>query len=195
MKIINYVGMNKKVLDVGCASGYLAERLKKNECYVVGIEIDEAATKTAKQFCDNIIVGDVEQLNELPYPSKFFDVIVYSDILEHLKRPDLVLIKFKKYLAPKGCVIASIPNVARFEVRLKLLLGKFDYTDTGHLDVTHLRFFTIKTAKQLLESTGYKVEKVDYTGLASRISVLKLFPTLFANQIILIAKSIESETQ
>lgn len=192
MKIVKHVGENKKVLDIGCATGYLAKRFKGNGCYVIGIEIDEEAAKIAKQYCDDVIIGDVEDMEELPYPEGFFDVIVYGDVLEHFTRPDLVLVKFKKYLSSRGYVVASIPNVAWWLIRLKLLMGKFEYKAMGILDVTHLRFFTFKTMKTLFEVAGYKVNEVDYTGLESKFGLCKIFPTLFAHQFIIVAKHADS---
>jgi hypothetical protein len=47
---------------------------------------------------------------------------------------------------------------------MKILMGQFEYKEVGHFDKTHLRFFTLKTAKQLIENTGYRLLKVDYTG-------------------------------
>lgn len=186
VKTISFVGRNKKVLDTGCATGYLAKKFKENDCYVAGVEIDEESTRVAKQYCDEIIVGDLEQIKELPYPERFFDVIVYGDILEHLKRPDLVLKSMKKYLKNDGYVVACIPNFLYYRNRFKMLLGKFQYQDTGTLDFTHLRFFTLKTAKKLFESCSYRICKVDYTGACSYLR--GFFPTLLAFQFIIIAK-------
>lgn len=194
MKIITNVGKGKKVLDVGCSSGYLSKRFKENGCYVVGIEIDEESAIVAKQYCDDVIVGDVEQIEKLPYPEGFFDVIVYGDILEHLKRPDFILMKFRKYLSADGHVVASIPNIAYWRSRLKLLIGRFDYDDFPGLDKTHIRFFTLKTAKALFESTGYRIVKIDYTGWASRLRLFRILPTLFAFQFIIVAMREESQT-
>jgi 2-polyprenyl-3-methyl-5-hydroxy-6-metoxy-1,4-benzoquinol methylase len=188
-KIVSMMGKGCKVLDVGCGVGKLGKYLKeKLNCYVVGIEADEEAAKAAEKFYDEVIVADVEQLRELKYPHKYFDTIIMADILEHLKRPDMLLIKLKPYLKPEGSVIASIPNIARLETRIKLLLGKFEYQETGILDKTHLRFFTLKTAKELFESTGYRVIQVDYTGLASKHRLFRSLPTLFAFQLIIVAK-------
>lgn len=190
MKIINYVGKNKRVFDVGCATGYLDERFRKNGCYVVGVEIDKEAAKEAEHYCDNVIIGDIEHLERIPYPHMFFDVIVYVDILEHLKRPDKVLMRFKRYLAPDGYIVVSIPNLGYFKTRLRLLLGEFEYKRSGILDATHLRFFTLKTARRLIESMGYKILKIDYTGAASRFRILRFSPTWFALQFIIIAEPI-----
>lgn len=185
VKITNKIVNDLKVLDIGCASGYIANELVKKGCYVVGIEIDEEMANSAKKFCNNVIIADVESLEELPYAEKFFDVIIFSDILEHLKRPDLVLLSIKKYLNADGVVIASIPNIARFEYRIKLLRGKFEYEDSGIMNRGHLRFFTLETIKKLFESSGYEIKEIDCTGLGS---MLQVFKTLLSVQFIVTAK-------
>lgn len=185
MKVISHVGKGKKVLDVGCASGYLDEYFKKNGCMVVGIEMDAKAAAFARKYCENVLVMDIEETVELPYPDDFFDVILYADVLEHLKRPDLALMRIKRYLSPSGYLIASIPNIGYVPVRMKLLLGKFEYEEYGHLDKTHLRFFTLKTCKKLFQESGFYIEKIDYSGPAS---IVKVAPTLLAMEFIIISK-------
>ena len=183
-KIIEYVGKNKRVLDIGCATGYLAKEFRKNGCHVLGIEMDEEAAKVAGQYCDDILVGDVEQIRRLPYPEGSFDIIVYADVLEHLKRPDLVLLRFKKYLSKSGQLIVSVPNIAYFTIRLKLLLGRFEYGEKGILDTTHLRFFTLNSIKKMLYECSYRITKIDYTGPAA---VVKILPRLLATQFVIVA--------
>jgi 2-polyprenyl-3-methyl-5-hydroxy-6-metoxy-1,4-benzoquinol methylase len=187
-KIIKWVGENKKVLDVGCATGYLGRELKKKGCYVAGIEIDQEAANKAKKWYDKIVTGDIEQINPLPFPENHFDVVVFSEVLEHLRRPDLVLFKIKKYLLPNGYVVASVPNIARIGVRVRLLVGKFEYENCGILDKTHLRFFTRESFKYLFKSAGYDVVKIDYTGLASKVLLFQLLPTLFAYNFVIVGK-------
>lgn len=184
-KVINYIPAGAKVLDVGCSQGYIDEKLKEKGCQITGIEINETLANLAKKYCEKVVVGDVETMQNIQLPEKYFDFIIYMDILEHLKRPDSVLRNFKKYLNPRGLVIASIPNAARLEYRIKHFLGNFDYEESGIFSKTHLRFFTLKTAVELFRSEGYHVVEVNYTGLGSR---LKIFPTLFAFQFILISK-------
>lgn len=184
-QIIGLVGINKKVLDVGCSTGYLSSKFKENGCYVVGIEADLESANTAKKFCDEIVIGDIEQMEKLQYPDNYFDCIVVADILEHLKYPEKALLALKRYLNPKGFIVASLPNIARIDIRLNLLFGKFDYTETGILDKTHLRFFTLAGAKKFLTNCGYKILQVDFTG---RFRKLKLFSKLTAFQFIILAK-------
>ena len=183
-KIIKYISDGMAVLDVGCSTGYIGEKLKEKRCYVVGIEIDEAMAEVAKRIYDKVIIGNVDEIRGLPFPDRHFDVIIFSDVLEHLKRPDVILTRFKRYLNPDGFVIASIPNVARLEFRIKMLFGKFDYEESGILSKGHLKFFTFKTVKELFETAGYKIIKVDYTGLGSKFKVL---PKLLAFQFLIVA--------
>ena len=79
------------------------------------------------------------------------------DVLEHLINPELALRQIQQVLAPRGRVIICVPNIAHARIRLKLLSGKFEYESTGILDVTHLRFFTYKTARELIERAGYQI--------------------------------------
>jgi len=176
---------NSKVLSVGCSEGYVEKELNEKGCKVVGIEIDKNAAQVAKKYCVDVINADIEELDKLPYPENSFDYIICLDVLEHLARPDIILNKLKRYLLPNGEIIISIPNIARFEYRLKLSFGIFDYSECGALSKGHLRFFTYKTARTLIESSGYKIKAIKSTGLGS---IIKIFPTLFAFQFLIIAK-------
>jgi len=202
--MVKMIGVNKKVLDVGCATGQISRRLKENGCTVVGIEIDEESAKVTKQYCENVIVGDVEKLSELSYPEKYFDALLFGDVLEHLKDPLRVLRNLKRYLKDDGYIVCSVPNVAHIYIRLKILFGKWDYEDTGLLDRTHLRFFTIKSVKKLIEDAGFKIEKIDFSpwiplfrlrkfkyGMALEYYIAKLRPTLFASGSIVKARKIK----
>jgi len=156
--IFDLVPEKSRVLDVGCATGKLAEQLRRRKkCFVVGIECEEYMAELAKTRCDQVLVADVETMKLLPFPDGFFDVIVLADVLEHLAQPSCVLARFRRYLKDGGMVLVSIPNVANWRIRLGLLLGKFDYSEYGILDVNHLRFFTAKTLKAMIEDNGYVI--------------------------------------
>jgi 2-polyprenyl-3-methyl-5-hydroxy-6-metoxy-1,4-benzoquinol methylase len=127
----------------------------------------------------------VEKIEELKYPKEYFDVIVFADVLEHLRQPDKVLLNLRKYLRADGFMVASLPNIARIDIRLKLILGRFDYGDSGILDKTHLKFFTLSSAKKLFTENGFMIERIDYSGRAARFRIM---PTCFAFQFIILAK-------
>jgi O-antigen biosynthesis protein len=156
--IVELVGYNKNVLDIGCSTGYLAEVLVQRGCRVTGIEIDPKSARRAEEHCERVIVGDVESLDlgkELDEGS--FDVIIFGDVLEHLKDPLQALRRLKSSLGPRGYVVASIPNIAHGSVRLALMQGKFRYHSVGLLDSTHLRFFTRESLEQLFKDAGFLI--------------------------------------
>jgi len=159
-KIISWTGEGKAVLDIGCANGYLGQELKKNRNILCGIEISETAAKEARKYYDNIIVGNIESM-EMPYKSEQFDVIICADILEHLFNPEKILKRLNKYLKASGSIIVSIPNIAHWSIRLKLLLGRFEYEETGLLDCGHIRFFTYDSARKMFNRAGYNIERED----------------------------------
>lgn len=192
-KIIRYVGNHKKVLDVGCASGYLGKELARRGCRVVGIEIDPEAARSAAQVCEDVIVGDIEEIADLHYPPKYFDVIICADVLEHLKRPDLTLEKLRLYLRPDGLLIMSIPNIAYWRIRLRLLFGQFEYKETGILDKTHLRFFTLESVKKFLTQAGFRLIAIDYAAVFPG-PMVKALPTLLAFQFIVVAEPSEGRS-
>jgi len=164
--ILSLLGEKKEVLDVGCASGYLGQHDKKKNRFW-GIEIDSKQAKIARQkkSYQQVIVADVEKTNLSRLSKNKFDVIVFADILEHLVDPQKTLSFFcQNFLVKYGKVIISLPNVAHLSVRLNLLKGKFDYTKSGILDKTHLHLYTLKSAKELIDKSGLKVEKVVYSS-------------------------------
>ena len=63
VKQLNFIGINKKVLEFGCSTGYVSKILKERGCAVTGIEIDEEAAKTAEAYCERVIIGD-RDINE-----------------------------------------------------------------------------------------------------------------------------------
>jgi trans-aconitate methyltransferase len=127
-------------------------------CTVVGIEIDRDAAALAEQYAERVIVGDAETIDyAAELAGEEFDVVLFADVLEHLKEPGDVLRRVRPFVAENGVVVASIPNIAHASVRLALLGGEFRYREWGLLDDTHLRFFTRASIQDLFEETGYAV--------------------------------------
>lgn len=154
-QLVRLVGANKRVLDVGCATGYLARTLVATGCTVCGVEVDSAAAELARPALADLLVGDLEQLDlGTHFGTGRFDAVVFGDVLEHLRSPLAVLRQAGPLLAPGGFVVASIPNITHGAVRLALLQGRWQYRQLGLLDDTHLRFFTRSSVETLLRSAG-----------------------------------------
>jgi SAM-dependent methyltransferase len=148
------------LLDVGCGTGRLGGSLKTLGIpRVVGVELNPRAAAEARAMLDEVVVADIEK-DPLPFADGSFDCIVYGDILEHLVDPWTTLHSQRRLLTPAGAVVVSIPNVAYWRNVLDILRGRWEYTASGTLDATHLRFFTWAGIEQLLDQAGYKVERV-----------------------------------
>lgn len=165
-KAARLIGSNKRVLELGCATGNLARALVGRGCTIVAVEIDERAAERASESCERVIVGDIERIDfgqELG--DDRFDVVVATDVLEHLRDPVACLRAVKPFLRPNGYVVASIPNVAHGSVRLALLGGRFQYTETGLLDRSHLRFYTRQSIEELFEEAGFAIGHLERVNL------------------------------
>lgn len=161
-KLLALVGSGKRVLDVGCSSGYLARPLVARGCTVTGIELDPRAAEAAREICEEVLVGDVETM-ELPFGPGSFDVVLCGDLVEHLRDPEAFLRRVRPAIAEDGRLALTTPNVANWSMRLGLLAGRWRYTERGILDRTHTHLFTRKTLVETLERAGYRIVELDYT--------------------------------
>ena len=162
--MLDLIGTDRVVLDVGCASGYLAEALGKNGCRVSGVEYDPADAEKAKPFLDGLVIADLNSVDLAEqFPTGTFDTVVFGDVLEHLLDPATVVKSGVRLLRPDGSIVISIPNIAHGATRLTLLQGRWDLRDTGLLDRTHIRWFTLETLLAMLDEAGLVVTELRST--------------------------------
>jgi 2-polyprenyl-3-methyl-5-hydroxy-6-metoxy-1,4-benzoquinol methylase len=150
---------NLDVLDVGCGFATTSQYIEKRGNRVTGIESSAEAVAVARTRVSEVIHADLQNHS---LAGRRFDVIIFADVLEHLPWPIGVLRSYLDLLKDGGSVIVSLPNVGLWSVRLNLLLGRFRYEETGVLDRTHLRFFTRRTAREMIESTGLEIVRRTY---------------------------------
>lgn len=119
---------------MGCGFGALGEELQKRNNIVYGIDISKYAVSVAKDRINGAFVSNATELENLPEEivNEKFDLIIFADILEHIYDPADLLSKYIQFLKPSGTIIASIPNIATWNVRFSLLFGSFTYKDTVH---------------------------------------------------------------
>jgi 2-polyprenyl-3-methyl-5-hydroxy-6-metoxy-1,4-benzoquinol methylase len=146
-----------RVLEIGCGEGQLGSRLRARGHEVHGVEVVPSAAAAAARVLDRALCADVER-TVLDYPPGHFQLLLCGDVLEHLVDPWGVLARLRQLCAPGAMLVCSVPNAQYFPVSLGLLRGRFDYRDSGVLDRTHLRFFTRRSARALVERAGFAVE-------------------------------------
>ena len=154
----------RRVLDLGCATGGLATLLKaRGEVEVVGIEVDEGYAAAASSRCDRVVQADAEALakGDLEAELGRFDCLVAADVLEHLVDPWTALRAYARLLDPGGTAVVSLPNVAHWSTYAALIKGSWPRRPEGIHDATHLRWFTLRDAHELVEQAGLQVASVD----------------------------------
>ncbi len=193
--VCSKVPNNSVCLDVGCWDGNMGEYLSQSKsCVVDGIDVNQqmlgrARTRGYRHTFKINLNSENYDLSALP---RDYDVFLFADVLEHLINPKDLLSELRPYLKPNGKIVVSLPNVAFLLNRLNLLFGRWNYTEFGTLDKTHLKFYTLKTAKTFVESAGYKVEKICAYNQFKRLEILdpllKIFPGIFGYQILIEAR-------
>lgn len=155
----------KNILEFGCGEAPLGKALKeRQQCRVVGVELDRAAAAIAKKRIDDVYCGDVREIVSIL--SEKFDCIVGGDIVEHLDEPWSFLADLRHIAAPGGTLLLSLPNVAHASIVADLLQGRFDYVYMGLTCVGHLRFVTRQSIEDMLSIAGWEVVSIEPQSLA-----------------------------
>lgn len=144
------------VLDVGCNTGALgaAYRRLNPRAQLLGIEMDPDAAALAAKRLDQVEVVDLDQ-DPLPFTlDRPIDCIVYGDVLEHLRDPWSVVARQAEALSDEGTVVICVPNMQHWSFADRLLRGTWTYEPDGLFDETHLRWFSIDTMREGLETAG-----------------------------------------
>jgi len=145
-------GEELRILDVGCGSGDNAALIRSRfpRCEVDGITHSQAEAELARVHLRDCWVFDIEGQVPDSVRTRSYDVLIFSHVLEHLREPAAIVSAFTRLLRTNGTLLIAVPNILSWRMRANFLSGDFTYTETGTLDVTHLRFFTYHTADRFL---------------------------------------------
>ena len=147
-----WMGINKKVLDLGCRDGRLTRHfIDQNE--VVGLDIDKIALEECSKNL-NIETKWVDFSIQIPLQTSSFDVIVAGEVIEHLPCPAITVAEVSRILKPNGLFIGSVPNSYHVKNRLRVLKGSLIDNDQ-----THLRAYNVMLLKHYLEKE-FIIEKL-----------------------------------
>lgn len=153
-------GNGRRVLDLGCAGGYLASILAARGFEVVGVD-HPGAVGGVPTF--TFVAADLD--GGLPALDGRFDFIVLADLLEHLRHPLDFLREVRPLLAPGGAVLASLPNSGHLYFRMVVLAGRFPAHDRGLFDRTHLHYFTWDSWRELFARANFALAGVEPTAV------------------------------
>jgi glycosyltransferase involved in cell wall biosynthesis len=152
-----------RVLDIGCAGGYLGAHLsRRKQCSVDGIDTAPVVEPGLANFY-------LHDLNFGLPPLAFdeYDYLLMLDVIEHLAKPEAFLDSLRRDLSSnaRAEVIISTANVGFIVTRLMLLIGQFNYGRRGILDLTHTRLFTFSSFERTVQQAGFDIlERVGVPG-------------------------------
>ncbi len=153
--ILNFFKKWKKMgrlLDIGCATGFLLDEAKKYGWEVYGVEISKWAVEHARENLglENIFEGTLKKAH---YPDNYFDAIILKDTIEHLSDPKETLIEIRRILKPSGLLCINTPNIS--SLMSKILGAKW-----WGVKQAHLFYFTPKTLYKMLDIAGFSPFKI-----------------------------------
>jgi len=145
---INRIKKHGRLLDIGCATGFLLDEARRINYAVEGVELSRWATRIAKEkFGLKVHQGSILKID---FPTNYFDVIVMTDVIEHLSDPLKALTKIRRILKTGGLLYINTPDITSFFSRI---LG----AKWWGLKELHLVYFSKKTIKDLLERAGFMI--------------------------------------
>jgi SAM-dependent methyltransferase len=172
--LLEIIGENLQILDVGCGSGANASILGLNGHILDGITLSKTEAAIAKKFMRHIYVKNLEE--GLPILNCQYDYIICSHVLEHIANPQKLFNDLQMLMTDKTKLIIAVPNLMHYNSRFKLLIGDFNYEESGIWDYTHVRWYTFKSAQVDLIKRGFLVEKAYVTGDLPLLSITKVIP-------------------
>jgi 2-polyprenyl-3-methyl-5-hydroxy-6-metoxy-1,4-benzoquinol methylase len=188
-----------RLLDVGGGVGATSAALKAQGRATSVTLVDQVAVEVAAGV-DQAFAGDLDDVSlieRVVHEAGPFDTMICLDVLEHLRDPWTTVAQMHAGLVPNGCLVISLPNMNHLGVVKALVLkGRFDLTDSGIMDRTHLRWFTRATAVELATGSGLKLEQVQdniYDPRYKRVNRLTfgLFARFFATQFVIRVRRVD----
>ena len=178
---------NKRILDLGCATGFFGKELKRKSNIVIGIDISEKLINEAKKVLDEAYALDIE--NE-EWPKQFienpFDIIICAEFIEHLFDQEKFLSIIKEILAPNGKLIITTPNFLVWNNRIKMLLGRYGLKEVFN-DRSHIHLLSYKGFKEMIIRAGFRVVRESHVWYPNWLEKYNanISPNLFVYQTII----------
>lgn len=196
------------VLDVGCGAGDNAALLQSRvpAPRIFGITASQEESALARRYMEQVWTMDLEGVMPAQLQQQRFDCILCAHVLEHLRKPEVVVERLARLLNPGGQMVIAVPNVLHWRQRADFVAGRFEYASAGVMDETHLRFFTYDSAARHLLSRSPELRltqrlavgnvplwllrrKILSKSASAKIDLVgsRLFPNLFGEEVVFTA--------
>jgi 2-polyprenyl-3-methyl-5-hydroxy-6-metoxy-1,4-benzoquinol methylase len=167
VRIISGLDRIQRICDLGCGNGYLAGQLAAAGYDVTGVDASESGIEIARRTysAPTFIHSDLLRVVEDTGLGKF-DLVISSDVIEHLYRPSELLEAASALLKPKGQLVVGAPYHGYLKNLVLSLSGKMDSHFCALDDGGHIKFFSVKTLSSLLHRHSFVDLKFDFYGRA-----------------------------
>ncbi|HSV94362.1 MAG TPA: class I SAM-dependent methyltransferase [Spirochaetia bacterium] len=152
-KAIKAINRKVSVLDIGCGDG-IYEKLLSQECFedsnFIGVDFSKKQLSKAKQYFNKTYCVDLDS-QKLPIKNNSIDIVICSEVLEHVFFPEKIISEASRVLKPGGTLIFSTPNVASLQTRLSLFFSGFSPMINYKNNKEHIRFYSLIDIRQLFK--------------------------------------------
>ena len=177
----------KRILDIGCASGYFGRELKRDNNTVIGIDISPTLVQEARKNINEAYVLDIEN-EDWPrdFKEKKFDLIICAEVIEHLFDQESFLKNVQKILKEEGGLILTTPNFLLWNNRIRMLFGQYSLKEVFY-DKSHIHLMSYNGLREKIRNSGLAIVKEDNIWYPNKLENIRFLlpPNLFVFQTII----------
>ncbi|MEK6280441.1 MAG: methyltransferase domain-containing protein [Acidobacteriota bacterium] len=168
IKVIERLDDAERICDLGCGNGYLAGRLSELGYQVTGIDASPSGIEVATNQYPNVkfLCSPIEDSPRTALNEAVFDLVVSSDVIEHLYRPSVLLETGSVLLKPGGHLVIGTPYHGYLKNLALSITGRMDPHFTALWDGGHIKFFSVRTLSQLIKQQGFRDLTFSFYGRA-----------------------------
>ena len=155
----------RSICDLGCGNGHIAGRLASLGYDVTGIDASHSGIRIAASTYPNVNFNEAHIDPNLPAPEKF-DLVISSDVIEHLYRPSDLLEAANSLLKPGGHILLGTPYHGYLKNLALAVAGRMESHFSALHDGGHIKFFSVKTLSQLLITHSFENPSFTFYGRA-----------------------------
>lgn len=154
----------RSICDLGCGNGHITGRLAELGFPVTGVDASASGIAIARRAYPK--VEFVEALIDGGLRVGQFDLVVSSDVIEHMYRPSDLLEAARANLKPGGQMLLGTPYHGYLKNLVLAASGKMEAHFSVLHDGGHIKFFSVRTLSQLMKSHGFEDLKFTFYGRA-----------------------------